>query len=260
MRIYEAILLGFVQGFCEFLPVSSSGHLLLFQKWLGVTDGGLFFDVILHLGTLIPVFLIFKKDVFELFRKPYKNLRFLVLATIPAVVTGFVFSDVIDGLFYTDGILSACLLSLTFLLTALELLVAQKIVRKRKNFSPLSNGVALNMGIGQALAIVPGLSRSGTVISFGAFSGLDTEKTATFAFLMSIPIILGATILSGIKAIVLGESVQILPVLFGVVSSAVTGYLAITVMLRVIKKANYYPFCIYLIFTVIASLISGVMI
>ncbi len=260
MRIYQAILLGFVQGFCEFLPVSSSGHLLLFQKWLGVCGGGLFFDVTLHLGTLIPVFLIFRKDVFELFRKPYKNLRFLVIATIPAVATGFLLNDVVEGLFYADGILSACLLSLTFLLTALELFVAQKIIRKRKEFSPLSNGVALNMGIGQALAVLPGLSRSGTVICFGSFSGLGKEKTATFAFLMSIPIILGAAVLSGIKAISLGESVQIIPVLFGVLSSAVTGYLAISVMLKVIKKANYYIFCIYLIFMAIASFISGVLI
>lgn len=258
MQIWQAILLGFTQGFCEFLPVSSSGHLLLFQRWLGVSDGGLFFDVFLHLGTLVPVFVIFWKDIIALFKKPFSELGFLIIATLPAMAFGFLFSDGVEAYFYSNKTLSAVLLSVTFLLTAIELFLAQKIIRKRKNFLPLSKKISFSMGMGQALAIVPGLSRSGTVISFGAFSGLQKEKTASFAFLMSIPVILGACVLSGAKAIGASESIEILPLVFGVLSSAVTGYLAISVMLKVVKRANYTPFCVYLIGVSILSLISKV--
>ena len=146
----------------------------------------------------------------------------------------------------------------TLLLTAIELLISQKVLRKRRKTLPLSNKISLIMGVGQALAVVPGLSRSGTVISFGAYAGLDREKIANFAFLMSIPVVLGAALLSSIKAITLFESIEILPLFFGVLSSAVTGYLAISLMLKVIKKANYTPFCIYLILISIISLFSGI--
>lgn len=258
MQIYQAICLGFIQGFCEFLPISSSGHLLLFQRWLGVNDGGLLFDVFLHIGTLIPVFIIFKKEIIAIFKKPYKNLWFLIIATLPAVVVGFLFSDKIESAFYSDKNLSFFLLFITFLLTAIELFIAQKIIKKKSKSLPLSNKISLVMGVGQALAVMPGLSRSGTVISFGTFSGLDKEKTATFAFLMSIPVILGATILSSAKAIISYESIQVLPLIFGVLSSAVTGYLAISVMLKVIKKANYTPFCVYLVLVSILSLFGGI--
>ena len=257
MQIYQAICLGFIQGFCEFLPISSSGHLLLFQRWLGVNSGGLFFDVFLHIGTLIPVFIIFKKEIIAIFKKPYKNLWFLIIATLPAVVVGFLFSDKIEGAFYGDKNLSFFLLFITFLLTAIELFIAQKIIKKKSKSLPLSNKISLVMGMGQALAVLPGLSRSGTVISFGAYAGLDKEKTASFAFLMSIPVILGAAMLSGVKAVITFESIQILPLMFGVLSSAITGYLAISVMLKVIKKGNYTPFCVYLILVSIVSLISG---
>lgn len=258
MQIWQAILLGFTQGFCEFLPVSSSGHLLLFQRWLGIKNGGLVFDVFLHLGTLIPVLIIFKKEIFALFKKPFINLGFLIIATLPAIVFGFLFSDRIETYFYSGQTLSAVLLSATFLLTAIELYFAQKIIKKRKKFLPLSNKVSFVMGMGQALAIVPGLSRSGTVISFGAFSGLEKEKIAPFAFLMSIPVILGACVLSGAKAVGCSESIEILPLLFGVLSSAVTGYLAISVMLNVVKRANYTPFCVYLILMAALSILSNI--
>ena len=111
MEIWQAIVLGIVQGLCEFLPVSSSGHLILMQRWLGVTEGGLFFDVMLHIGTLIPVIIVFFNEILELFKKPFKKMILLIFATIPAVITGVFLGDTIDSVFYRGDLLSVVLLS-----------------------------------------------------------------------------------------------------------------------------------------------------
>ena len=118
MEIWQAIVLGAVQGFCEFLPVSSSGHLILMQRWLKVSEGGLFFDVMLHVGTLIPVLIVFYKNIIELFKKPHDKLLLLILSTVPAVLTGFLLGDVVEGAFYRGDLLSAifCSLNLLFIM------------------------------------------------------------------------------------------------------------------------------------------------
>ena len=256
MQIWQAIVLGAVQGFAEFLPVSSSGHLILMQRWLGVTDGGLFFDVMLHGGTLIPVFIIFFKQIIMLFKKPYKKLGLLILATVPAGGTGAFLSSRVESAFYSGNLLSACLLAVTFLLTATELFLAEKFGKKRKDLLPLNVNSVTLMGVAQAIAIVPGLSRSGTVISAGVLSKLEKEENASFAFLMSIPIILGAMFISGYKAVKGGATFEPLPIIFGVITSATTGYIAINTMLKVIKKANYKWFSLYLVIMAGASIIS----
>ncbi|MBQ7236153.1 MAG: undecaprenyl-diphosphate phosphatase [Clostridia bacterium] len=255
MEIWQAIVLGAVQGFCEFLPVSSSGHLILMQRWLKVSEGGLFFDVMLHVGTLIPVLIVFYKDIIGLFKKPYDKLLLLILSTVPAVLTGFLLGDVVEGAFYRGDILSAILLGTTFLLTATELFIAERI---SKNSIALPLGVknAAIMGLAQGVAIVPGLSRSGTVISAGCFSKLNRSENASFAFLMSIPVIVGAALVEGYKAVKVGVEIQSVPLFFGVLTSAVTGYIAIKTMLKVIKKANYKWFSLYLIVMAVASIIS----
>ena len=258
MEIWQAIVLGAVQGLAEFLPVSSSGHLILMQRWLGVTEGGLFFDVMLHIGTLIPVFIVFFKQIIGLFRKPFNKLLWLVLASIPAALTGFLLSDYIEGAFYGGDELAACLLAGTFLLTAAELL-ASEIVQKKRNLElPLSLKSAAVMGVFQGVAIVPGLSRSGTVISGGCFMGVNREENADFAFLMSIPVILGAALVSGYKAVKGGITIEVLPIIAGMVTAAITGYIAIKVMLKVIKKADYKWFSLYLVIMAAASVITKV--
>lgn len=258
MQIWQAIVLGAVQGFAEFLPVSSSGHLILLSRWLGATDGGLFFDVMLHIGTLIPVFVVFFRDIVALFKKPFDKLIYLIIATIPAVITGVLLGDLVESAFYQGTVLSAILLSITFLLTATELFLAQTISKNSKSSLPLSVKSSLAMGLAQSVAIFPGLSRSGTVISAGCFAKISKNDNASFAFLMSIPVILGATLISGAKVIKAGESISILPLLFGVVTSAVTGYIAIKVMLKAIRKANYKWFSLYLVIMAISSIISKV--
>ena len=259
MEIWQAILLGAVQGFAEFLPISSSGHLILMQRWLGISeDGGLFFDVMLHIGTLIPVFIVFFKDILGLFQKPFKKMLFLIIASVPAALTGLILGDVVEGAFYQGNLLSAILLAITFLLTATELFFAEKMAKRNKNTLPLSYKSSIIMGVAQSIAIVPGLSRSGTVISSGTLAKLSSEDNASFAFLMSIPVILGAALISGYKVIKVGIQVDVVPLIFGVVTASITGYIAIKGMLKLIKKANYKWFSLYLVIMACASIISCV--
>ena len=253
MQIWQAITLGAVQGLAEFLPISSSGHLLLLQRLFGIEENALFYSVMLHIGTLIPVFIVFFKQIISLFKKPFKKIFLLIVATIPSAVIGVLLGDLIDGVFYKDSTLSAILLAVTFLLTATELFIAERVSKRNQNTLPLNFKGATVMGFAQAIAIVPGLSRSGTVISSGVFLRLDREENANFAFLMSIPVILGAALLSGYKCVGQAISIDVLPLLFGMVTSAVTGYIAINLTLKTIKKANYKWFSIYLIAMAIVS-------
>ena len=257
MEIWQAIVLGAVQGFTEFLPVSSSGHLILLGRWLGVTENGLLFSVMLHLGTLIPVVYVFFKEIKALLKKPLDKLWLLVLATIPAVIVGLTVNHFLelDALFNKR----AWLLGVAFLLTATELLFAQRISKQNTKAKLLETKPALTMGVGQALAIFPGLSRSGTTLFFGQMAGLDRESTANFTFLMSVPIILSAVFLEGVECIKTGAfaDTYLVATLFGVITSAVTGYLAVKLMLRVIKKANYLWFSIYLFALGLITVIGG---
>lgn len=259
MEIWQAIILGAVQGFAEFLPVSSSGHLIMMQRLLGVSeDGGLFFDVMLHIGTLIPVFVVFYKDILALFKKPFNKMLLLIIATIPAALTGVLLGDVVESAFYGGDLLASILLACTFLLTATELFVSEIVSKKQQKTLPLGYKSAIAMGLAQSIAIVPGLSRSGTVISAGCYSKVERGENASFAFLMSIPVILGAALISGLKVLKEGIVVDVLPLVFGVVTAMVTGYIAIKVMLGVIKKANYKWFSLYLVIMALVSVISKV--
>lgn len=260
MQIWQAIILGAIQGFTEFLPVSSSGHLIMVERLLGVTtDGGLFFDIMLHIGTLVPVFIVFFKSITGLFKKPYNKFLYLAAASLPAAAAGFLFQDKIETLFKGGGILSAVLLAVSFSVTAAELLFAEKISEKNKNTLPLSLKSSIIMGVFQGFAIIPGLSRSGTVITGGAVAKLNGNDNAEFAFLMSIPVILGASAVSGIKVATSGCVIEPLPVLFGVVTAAVTGYIAVNVMLKAVKKAKFKRFSVYLIVIAAASVLIKVL-
>lgn len=260
MRIWQAIVLGAVQGLTEFLPVSSSGHLLLTERWLGVNaDGGLFFDIMLHLGTLVPVFIVFFKSIKLLFKKPYKRFAYLSVATFPAAVTGFLFQDEIERYYKGGGVLSAILLAVSFCITAAELLFAEKISEKNKNALPLSLKSSIIMGVFQGFAIIPGLSRSGTVITGGTLARLDGDTNAEFAFLMSIPVILGAAAVSGVKAVNTGCVIEPVPVIFGVITAAITGYIAVNVMLKAVKTAKYKRFSLYLVLLAAASVLTKVL-
>ena len=201
MKIWQAIILGLVQGLTEFLPVSSSGHLVFLQRVLGIQEGGLFFNIILHLGTLVAVCVVFWRDILELFKKPFKTLGYLVIASIPAAVIGLLLEDVIDGMsneFKYIGII----LAVFFLITASVLFVTEIVAKKRENVLPLCWRTVLPMGFAQAIAVLPGISRSGSTICAGMLAGGKREEVAKFSFLMSIPVILGSFVISLIKGLV----------------------------------------------------------
>lgn len=252
--IWKSVVLGTVQGLTEFLPVSSSGHLLFLHKLLGEDFGGnaLFFDIMLHFGTLIPVVIVFRRDILALFQKPFKTLLMLLVATIPAGVVGLLFNDKIDAVM--NGENGLLYLALCFSVTAALLLVCELVAKKRKQTRTLGWRNSVPMGLMQAVALFPGISRSGSTIVAGVVSGARAEDVTKFSFLMSIPVILGSALVS-LKDVIgdpasvtaLGASGAI-GVVVGVICAAVSGFFAVKVMLKVIRKANYKWFGAYLIF------------
>ncbi len=253
--IWKSFVLGTVQGLTEFLPVSSSGHLVFLQKVMGYDLGGgsmTFINVMLHFGTLIAVCTVFFKDILALFKKPFKTLLMLIVATIPAGLVGVLFNDEIDALF--EGEQAFLLLAVCFSVTALLLLFCEFVAKspKRKE-RDLGWRNAIPMGLMQAVALFPGISRSGSTIVAGTVSGAKTQDVAKFSFLMSIPVILGSVLVElygFIKEPTVGAAgggTLALGVIIGVVTAAVFGFFAIKVMLKIIAKANYKWFALYLI-------------
>ncbi len=255
--IWKSIVLGTVQGLTEFLPVSSSGHLVFLQKVMGYDIGGgsmTFVNVMLHFGTLAAVCFVFYKDIFALFKKPFKTLLMLIVATVPAGVVGLLFNDKIDAMF--SGQQAFALLAICFSVTALLLLVCEFAARSPKRRErDLGWRNAVPMGFMQAVALFPGISRSGSTIVAGTVSGAKTKDVAKFSFLMSIPVILGSVLVElygFIKEPQFAEGANggltmAVGVIVGVIFSAIFGFLAIKAMLKVISKANYKWFALYLI-------------
>ena len=249
MNILTAVLLGIVQGFTEFLPVSSSGHLVLFQKIFGVGGPMLSFDIMLHLGSLVAVFIVFWKDILEILKKPFQNITYmLIAATIPAVIVGVLFNKQIEALF-GGGIF----LAIAFIITGFLLIYSDRITNTVKNDKDITFKDAVIIGCVQAIAIAPGISRSGSTITAGLHQKLTREAAARFSFLLSIPAILGAAamtakdILSGPGGAAGFLSAGTLPLVFGFVASMLSGYLSIRFMLDLIKKCKlgyfgYYVF------------------
>ncbi len=256
MEIWQAIVLGAIQGFAEFLPISSSGHLLLMQKWFGLTEGVWFFNIMLHIGTLIPVLIVLWKDVINMFKKPFSRFGYWVLASIPAGIVGLVIALVcnLDAVFL-DNI---WLLGLTFLLTAGELVFSEYYSNKKQMLNPINTKTSLIMGFGQAFGVFPGLSRSGTTITAGTIAKVDRKENGVFTFVMSIPVILAAAVLEGYTGIK-DETLEIeaLPLVFGMVTSMVTGYIAVKFMLKIIKKADYKWFSLYLVLISTATFVTA---
>ncbi len=255
MEIWQAIVLGAVQGFAEFLPVSSSGHLILLQNWFGIEDNVIFYSVMLHLGTLIPVILVLWREILALFNKPFNKFWYLVVATIPAGIMGIIFSKVFDlDALFTDHV---WLLSITFLFTAAEMLFSEMRAKKVEMLNPINLKTSFIMGCGQAVGVLPGVSRSGSTITAGCLGKVDKNENANFTFLMSIPIILAAVLIESLDLVQSGGGVgiDVLPLLLGILTAMICGYIAIKFMLKIIKKANYKWFSVYLILISITNLI-----
>ncbi|MCH5162928.1 MAG: undecaprenyl-diphosphate phosphatase [Clostridiales bacterium] len=246
MYWWQAMVLGLVQGFTEFLPVSSSGHLILVRQLMGLNEAGtsyLLFDVMAHVGTLAAVCIVLFKDILGLFKKPYKQLLLLVVASIPAVIVGLTCSGVIDDYFST-----AKYLCFFFAFTAIIMLVSEIVAKRNKTPKDIGWGSAIAMGVMQGVGVFPGVSRSGSTIFGGTVAGADSKKVATFSFLMSIPIILGSLLFSIIDVAKSGAIAYVdwFSIVVGAVSAFVSGYFAVRVMLKLIAKANYKWFSLYL--------------
>lgn len=254
MNILYAILLGFLQGATEFLPISSSGHLVLAEYLLGLEDVGLSFDVALHLGTLLAVLAYFRQDFLlmgrallflkipggnELF---YRKLAlYIVLATIPGVLAGLFLGDFAESYLRKPLVVAATLGGV-----ALFLLWAERVGKRRRDVRVLGPFDALVVGVAQAMAIVPGVSRSGITMTAGLFLGFNRQAAARFSFMMSAPIIFGAGVYKVPEIFQQGlQGDQAGFYLAGFLASAVSGYIFIAWLLRFVRTRSFDVFAYY---------------
>ena len=257
LELLEAVFLGIVQGLTEFLPVSSSGHLVLGQYFLGLDPErfGLSFDVALHMGTLLAVVTFFWRDLVRLARaflgsltgqrnlsNPDQRLAYLIIAaTVPAALMGFLFEGFIE-----NNTRSPRLVVFNLVLVGVLFIVAEALSRRNRKSSNLGFLEAVGIGFAQAAALVPGVSRSGATITLGLFLGLRRDEAARFSFLMSVPIIAGAGTLQLSEVVSEGMS-AFETLIFGVgfISSAVVGYLAIKFFISYIADHSLRAFAYY---------------
>jgi undecaprenyl-diphosphatase len=271
MNPLQGALLGLVQGITEFLPISSSGHLVLVPWLLEWEEPGLPFDTTVHLGTLLGVVAFFWRDLVGLTKAWISDLRsggrptsvqsrmawLIILGTLPAVLMGLLFEDFFEGLFSTPFWV-ACLL----LVTGIILALSEATSSLRRDLGELSWLDSFVIGIAQGCAIAPGISRSGATVATGLFSGFRREAAARYSFLLSIPIIFGTSVLQLKDWVQTPEATaQVSTVVTGFLIASSSGYLSIRFLLRYLRRGRLYPFAIYCwmvgIFSIIVVLIRG---
>ncbi len=253
MELIKAMVLGIVQGLTEFLPISSSGHLVIGSELMNFQEQGVVFDVFVHLGTLLAVVVVFRKELIEMIKAPFALLQgdksesvrnfffldvYIIVATLPAVAVGLFLKDSVESLFG-----NIMIVYLMLIVTGIIMIISRYLPQKDK---PITWGRSLLVGCAQACAILPGLSRSGSTIFVGMALGIDREKIARFSFIMSIPAILGAAVLQ------LGdlmtnplESGAFVYIGAGAVMAAVSGYFAIKLLLDIIRRNRLQWFGYY---------------
>lgn len=256
MEWFEAVILGLVQGLTEFLPVSSSGHLVIGREILGVEESGdLVFEVAVHAATVLSTIVVFRHQIWNLlkglFRFRYNDETDYILkicvSMIPVFIIGVFFKSFVEGLFASLFVVGVALL-----MTALLLFLSDRASNPRREQGVRNNyrnGIsywqALAVGIGQAFAVVPGLSRSGTTISVGLICGVRRDVMAQFSFLMVLVPILGEAFLQIIGGELSGSTIGALPILLGFLSAFLSGLFACKVMIAIVKKARLTWFALY---------------
>ncbi len=243
MTYLLAILAGAIQGLTEFLPVSSTGHLIIFEKIFGISqqDFGLAFDASLHLGTLLAVLLFFWKNYLEAFKLRNGLMLKLAIGTIPAAIAGFFLEDLINTSFRQIWIVAASLI-----LFSIVLFLAENYGKKYEKYGKVSPLHSLVIGMFQALALIPGISRSGSTISAGLFIGLRRDEAAKFAFMLSGPIVAAAGAKKFLEAILSGiNQADLNFFVVGIISSGVFGFLTIKYFLKYLSAKSLYPFIFY---------------
>lgn len=250
MTIFEAIILGLVQGLTEFIPVSSSGHLVLLHAAFGVQENGLAFDVALHIGTLLALIIFFYKEILLLIggilgHNNHKRLAWLIAAaTIPAVFAGLLLKDLAETSFRSVSLVAVNLIVVAFIMLAAER-YAKKHYEKKTALHNVGTKQAMTIGVAQAFALVPGVSRSGSTITAGIFAGLDRVAATRFSFLLAIPATFGAvlkTLLDGGGALISSE-----PAIFaaGIFSALLSGLFAIRFLIRYLARHDLSIFAYY---------------
>jgi len=238
----RAIFLGIIQGITEFLPVSSSGHLVLLQQ-ITETDLGSTFDILLHLGTLLATLIYFRKQITKL-SKTY--IKHIIIASIPAGVVGILLEKHIETLFSTLNIVF-----IGFIITTILLSIPNKTKNNKK--TQLSNNSAIKIGLAQALAIIPGISRSGSTISIALLQGIKQKEAFTFSFLLSIPSILGAILLNITD--IQWSTTKTPTYISGLISAAISGYIALHLLSKITINSKLHKFATYTAIMAITTLV-----
>ena len=251
MSLLEAVILGIIQGISEFLPVSSSGHLLVFHRIFGIeAEDNLTFIIVLNMGSLMPLLWVFRADILTLLKNPFQKMTgLLVVSVFPLVLVSVLFLDFIEEMFHLLDYLWV-----GFIITGAVLLLSDRLRNNQKTTGDLKFRDALFCGSAQAFAVFPGISRSGATITAALSRGLDRENAARFSFLMSIPSAFGAILLRLghlLTGRVDAQDLNFVNLAAGFVTAAVVGYVSINFMLMVIKKARLKYFAIYYIFALV---------
>lgn len=274
MNLIEAVILGIFQGIAEFLPISSSGHLVLLQKLFGIKEGNLFFTEMLHFGTLISIIVVYFNDIIKIIAEffklifsilkrekirsinKYQKLGILIiLGSIPTAIIGIFFQDFFESLYA-----SVLPIGFAFLLTGLLLWVSEKNSYQNKNIKAMSFLDAIIIGTAQGIAIIPGISRSGSTIVAGLLRGLSKPLATEYSFLLALPATLGAGLLGIIDIMKSDTKVLInFPLLIGVILSTIVGIFSIKFLINLINKNKLHYFSYYLwiigIITILSQLI-----
>lgn len=263
MTTFEAIFLGVIQGLTEFLPISSSGHLVLAEYFLGLTDTSISFDVTLHLGTLVAVLFYFWRDWWKMalsfFKKGdeavnYRRLfMLLVLGTIPGALFGFSLEGFVETALRSPWVVVVTLSSVAFLLW-----LGEKLARHERALFSVGLKDALVIGLAQAIAIIPGVSRSGITMTAGLLLGFERTASARFSFLLATPIIAGAGLYEFSKLFKEGASAFGLEYLWGFISAVISGYLAVAFLMKYLVSHTFYPFVWYRI--LLAAVVAAILV
>lgn len=276
MTTIQAIILGIIQGLTEFLPVSSSGHLVILQNFMGITEGSLEFTIVLHLGTLLAVVVAYYKSIWNMIKEFFlmigdlvtlkgpnldkskyrRYIVYILVASVPAGIVGVLFEDFISEKF-GSLIVVAIMLLITGVLLVLGDLLGKRNTKEIQQLGPKKSFI---IGIFQMFAITPGISRSGSTIVGGLLSGLKKEEAVEFSFLMSIPAVLGSLLLKIKDILAIGASTSFAPLIIGFFCAAIIGYFSIVLLNSIVKKGKLYYFSIYCWIVGLALIIYNILI
>lgn len=267
MNLFSIIILGIVQGIAEFLPISSSAHLLIFRDVFGVgatmnPNMELSFDVALHLGTLLAICVFFFSDFINMLKKGLtkgvkdkegKILWYLVVATVPAGIAGVFFEDIIEGMIRNNFII----ISIALILMGIIIYLLDRYCKSNKEIKDMTLKDAIIIGCSQVFALIPGFSRSGTTIAAGRALGLKRDDAAKFSFYLSAPVVLGAVGIQLLKSTTYAViATNVMPFLIGIITSFIIGLICIKYLLKYLHNHNFKVFMIYRIALAIIVLLT----